>query len=261
MKYLIAVLALAIVCSCSAWAQVDASSPEGQALGAISQEKDAAKKQALLEEFVKKFPNSSQSAWAWEQLQDDYLQAKDFDKTLEAGDKALAADADNPIPAYNNLKAAEGKGDVDLIMKWSAETSRIARKVVASAKPGDDADAKARADYAQQLDTYSDYALLAAALKTTDAKQIILLAEALRQRSPKCEYLGKLTGRYLTALQQAGQNDKVGAAAEKILAGDPNNPNALLAAANFNMEHQNLDKSLTQSTKLVDVLQASKKPD
>jgi tetratricopeptide (TPR) repeat protein len=261
MKNLIAVFALVLACICPAWAQVDASSPEGQALGAISQEKDAAKKQALLEEFVKKFPSSSQSAWAWEQLQDDYLEAKDFDKALEAGEKALATDPDNPIPAYNNLKAAEGKGDVDLTLKWSAETSRIARKVVASAKPGDDADTKARADYAQQLDTYSDYALLAAALKTTDPKQIILLAETLQQRSPKSEYLGKLTGRYLAALQQAGQNDKVGAAAEKILQGDPNNPDALLAAANFNMEHQNLDKSLAQSTKLVEVLQASKKPD
>jgi len=260
MKRLLGVFALLLAILCPAWAQVDASSPEGMALGAITRETDAAKKQALLEEFVSKFPTSSQAAWAWEQLQDGYLQAKDYSKALEAGEKALATDPDNPIPAYENLKAAEGLNDVDATLKWAAETSRIARKVIASTKP-DDADAKGRAEYDQQLDTYSDYAVFAAALKVTDPQKIIVITETLQQRSPKSEYVGKLTGRYLAALQQAGQKDKVGPAADKILQSDPNNQDALLAAANFNMEHQNLDKSLALAAKLVEVLQAAKKPE
>jgi len=260
MKRLAGVVALVIAFLCPVWAQVDASSPEGMALGAITRETDAAKKQTLLEDFVKKYPSSSQAAWAWEQLQDGYLQAKDYDQAIEAGEKALAADPDNPIPAYENLKAAEGKGDVDLILKWAGETSRIARRVIGSTKP-DDAEAKARADYDQQLDTYSDYAVFAVALKTTDPQKIIAIAETLQQRSPKSEYMGKLTGRYLAALQQAGQLDKVGPAADKILQADPNNQDALLAAANFNMERQNLDKSLSLAAKLVEVLQAAKKPE
>ena len=78
MKRLVGVCALLLAFLCPVWAQVDASSPEGMALGAITREADAAKKQALLEEFVKKYPSSSQAAWAWEQLQDGYLQAKDY---------------------------------------------------------------------------------------------------------------------------------------------------------------------------------------
>jgi tetratricopeptide (TPR) repeat protein len=260
MKRLVGIFALLLAFLCPIWAQVDASSPEGMALGAITRETDAAKKQALLEEFVKKFPSSSQSAWAWEQLQDGYLQAKDYAKALEAGEKALATDPDNPIPAYENLKAAEGLNDEDAVLKWAAETSRLARKAIAATKP-DDADAKARADYDQQLDTYSDYAVFAVALKVTDPKKIVACAEALQQRSPKSEYVGKLAGRYLAALQQAGQGDKVGPAAEKILQGDPNNADALVAAANFNMEHQNLDQSLAFAAKLTQALQAAKKPD
>jgi tetratricopeptide (TPR) repeat protein len=260
MRRLVGVCALLLAFLCPVWAQVDASSPEGMALGAITREADAAKKQALLEDFVKKYPTSSQAAWAWEQLQDGYLQAKDYAKAMEAGEKALATDTGNPIPAYENLKAAEGLNDEDAILKWAAETSQLARKAIAATNP-DDAEAKARADYDQQLDTYSDYAVFAVALKETDPKKIVACAEALQQRSPKSEYVGKLAGRYLAALQQAGQGDKVGPAADKILQGDPNNMDALLAAANFNMEHQDLDKSLAFAGKLTQLLQTAKKPD
>ena len=103
--------------------------------------------------------------------------------------------------------------------------------------------------------------MFAVALKETDPKKIVACAEALQQRSPKSEYVGKLAGRYLAALQQAGQGDKVGPAADKILQGDPNNMDALLAAANFNMEHQDLDKSLAFAGKLTQLLQTAKKPD
>jgi tetratricopeptide (TPR) repeat protein len=178
MMRLLGIFALLLAFLGPVWAQVDASSPEGMALGAITRETDAAKKQALLEEFVNKFPSSSQSAWAWEQLQDGYLQAKDYAKALEAGEKALATDSDNPIPAYENLKAAEGLNDEDAILKWAAETSRLARKAIAATKPND-ADAKARADYDLQLDTYSDYAVFAVALKEADPKKIVASAEAL----------------------------------------------------------------------------------
>ena len=173
MKRLVSIFALLLAFLCPVWAQVDASSPEGMALGAITRETDAAKKQALLLEFVKKYPGSSQAGWAWETVQ-----AKDYAKALEAGETALATDPDNPIPAYENLKAAEGLNDSDAILKWAAETSRLARKAITATKP-DDADAKARADYDQQLDTYSDYAVFAFALKETDPKKIVASAEAL----------------------------------------------------------------------------------
>ena len=72
------------------------------------------------------------------------------------GEKALAANADNPVLAYNNLKASEGKNDPDGVIKWSAETSRLARKTIDSAGTSGGADAKGRAEYAQQLDSYSE---------------------------------------------------------------------------------------------------------
>ena len=255
------VLSITLACSIYAGQGVDAGSPEGQMLGAISKETDPAHKQAMMEEFVKTYPTSTQAGWAWEQLQAAYLQGQQYDRALEAGEKALAVNADDPVVAYNNLKAAEGKGDPDGVIKWSAETSQLARKTIDSAGKSGAADAKGRADYAQQLDSYSEYSIYALALKTTDPQKVIALSQSLQQRNPKSQYMGKLSGIYLNAMRQAGQNDQIGPVAEKLLEADPNSADALFAAADYSMQHQNMDKCLEHSTKLVQVMQQASKPE
>jgi tetratricopeptide (TPR) repeat protein len=259
--WLAVVLSITLACSIYAGQGVDAGSPEGQMLGAISKETDPAHKQAMMEEFVKTYPTSTQAGWAWEQLQAAYLQGQQYDRALEAGEKALAVNADDPVVAYNNLKAAEGKGDPDGVIKWSAETSQLARKTIDSAGKSGAADAKGRADYAQQLDSYSEYSIYALALKTTDPQKVIALSQSLQQRNPKSQYMGKLSGIYLNAMRQAGQNDQIGPVAEKLLEADPNSADALFAAADYSMQHQNMDKCLEYSTKLVQVMQQASKPE
>ena len=242
------------------WAQAfDPNTPDGAMVAAIQKESDSGHKQAMLEEFVKTYPNSSQASWAWEQLQTAYLQGQQYDKAIDAGQKVLATRPDTTEVAYNNLKAAEGKNDPDAVMKWSAETSRDARKEVDSFKAG--ADDKARLDYAKQVDTYTEYSLFATALKTTDPAKIVALTESLEQRSPQSPYLSKAYGRYLNALRQTGQNDKAGAAAEAEAQRDPANEDVLLIAADYNMQHNNQDKLLTYSTKLSELMQTKAKPE
>jgi len=143
-------------------------------------------------------------------------------------------------------------------MKWSAETSRLARKDLASPKPGE---GKEQMDYAKQVDTYTEYAIYATALKTTDNAKLIPLIESLEQRSPDSPYLSKSYGRYLNALKQTGQNDKAGAAAEKEAQRDPSNEDVLTFAANYNMERKDWDKSLNYSTKLADLMPNKAKPE
>jgi hypothetical protein len=257
---IVAAALLAGLCS-SSWGQkllIDTSTAEGKTLAEIAQQQDAARKQTMLEDFMKTYPQSTQAAWVYGQLQTIYLQDKQYDKVLEAGEKALAGGADNVDLAYNNLKAAEGKNDPDGVAKWSAETSALARKVEQSQPLGDDA--KARIDYAKQVDTYTEYSVYATVLKTTDPAKIIALVEPLEQRSPKSEYLSKSYGMYLNALRQTGQNEKAGAAAEKEADRDPTNEDVLLIAADYNMQKQNQDKALAYAAKLSEVMQAKTKP-
>jgi tetratricopeptide (TPR) repeat protein len=237
----------------------DPSTPDGSMVGSIQKEADPHQKQALLEEFVQKFPNSRLAGWAWSQLQAAFLQAQQYDKAIEAGEKSLASDPDAIDVAYNNLKAAEAKNDPDGVMKWSAETSRAARKNIQDAKPGV-AD-PAHLDYAKQVDTYTEYSIYATTLKTTDPGKIIALTESLEQRSPESAYLSKAYGRYLNALNQSGQGDKAGAAALREYQRNPSNEDALVVLADYSMRQKENDKTIIYSTKLAEVMQSKAKPD
>ena len=259
MKSVVLMAALLIALSYPSKGQAfDPSTPDGGMVASIQKESDAGKKQAMLEEFVQKYPDSKNAGWAWGQLQTGYLQAQQYDKAIEAGQKSLASDPDAVEVAYNNLKAAEGKNDPDAVIKWSAETSRLARKEVASPKSGD---GKEQIDYAKQVDTYTEYSIFATSLKTTDSAKVIALVESLEQRNPDSPYLSKAYGRYLNALRQAGQNDKAGAAAEKEAQRDPSNEDVLAFAADYDLRQKDMDKSLTYSTKLAGLMQSKAKPE
>ncbi len=238
---------------------INPNTPDGQMLESIQKESDPAKKQELLQQFIKTYPTSAGTGWAWGQLQAGYLQGKEYDKALEAGEKSLIADPDNTEVAYDNLKASEAKDDPDGVMKWSAATSKAARKEVAGFREG--YDDKARLDYAKQVDTYTEYAIYAMSAKTTDAAKIVALVESLEQRAPQSPYLGKAYGRYLNALQQAGQKEKAGAAAEKELQRDPNNEDVLAFAASNSLQKNNAPETLTYAAKLAEVMQSKPKPD
>lgn len=88
-------LVMAIVLAIPAFAQhkivIPAGTPEDQALVAISNESDAQKKIAMLEDFVSKFAdNKAAAAYGYWQLAQQ-TSASDPQKALEYGDKALAA--------------------------------------------------------------------------------------------------------------------------------------------------------------------------
>jgi len=238
---------------------IDPNTPDGKMVESIQKESDPAKKQGLLQDFIKEFPASAQTGWAWGQLQAAYLQAQQYDKVLEAGEKSLAADPDNTEVAYNNLKAAEAKNDADGVMKWSAATSKAARKDIAGFRDG--YDDKARLDYAKQVDTYTEYSVYAMAAKTADPAKIVSLVESLEQRAPQSPYLDRAYGRYLNALQQTGQKEQAGAAAEKELQRDPNNEDVLAFAASYNLQKNDPQQTLAYSTKLAELMQSKPKPD
>src|SRR5689334_11664799 len=191
---------------------VDSGSPEGKQIAAIEHETDAAKKQAMLEEFAKGAPSKTLSSWAYSQIQALYMQGQQYDKAIETGQLASSLDPNNLDAAYACLKASEAKGDSEAMIKWAGETHRIAAKPLEAGAA--DPNNTARADYLKQVATYADYSLFAASFKATDPSKIIALVDALEQQNPASPYLGQAYGRYLNALQNSGQPDKALAAAD-----------------------------------------------
>jgi tetratricopeptide (TPR) repeat protein len=113
---------------------INVGTPEGQMLQAIGQEPDDDKKLVLAQDFLAKYPKHEGAGWVASQLEVIYVKQKDYDKALEAGEKALANDPNDLDVAYNGLKAAEGKEDPELVKTWSARTSALARKTIAATK-------------------------------------------------------------------------------------------------------------------------------
>ncbi len=110
------------------------------------------------------------------------------------------------------------------ILTWSLRTDEIAGKI--TSKPPADDDEKQYAEHAKEVNKYAEYALYAAALKSTDEKLIVGLSEALTKANPKSQYLWLVTPNYLRALGAKGCTE-----ATKLAAADSNNAEALLFEA------------------------------
>jgi len=271
MKSCIFFLTFALVAAPGAFGQrhklgeVNAETPEGQLLQQIGQESDDAKKLGLLEQFAAKHPKHEAAGWVYEQLQAGYLKANQPDKVIEVGDKLLAIDAEHLEAAHQSLKAAEARKDPDLVVKWSNQTSQIAKKVVAAPKPKEEEEVeewKRRVDYAKQVDTYTEYSLYANALQVPDPKKRIELIEALEKRNPNSEYLAKAVHHRFLAYRQAGDNQKAVALAEKVLATDQSNEDMLLVVTDQYLQtKREPEKVYSYSSKMIELMSAKPKPE
>ena len=231
---------------------INSETDEGMLLQQIERQTDEPKKQALLEQFIAKYPKHQGAPWVYRQLQAIYTNKKQFDKTLDAGTKALAVDADDLDAAYNNLKAAEAKSDIDLIRKWALRTSELAHKNAHSAP----------AEYAMQVGVYCEYSLYSAASHSTDPNKVVDLVETLEHLNPESQYVPKAYGNYLATLRKMDQVDKAGSAAEKLADRGVNNEDVLMVAADYNLQKKTQPEKVIQySTRLIEALRSKPKPE
>jgi len=200
--------------------------PEGQILQNLGQDTDDARKVALAQDFLSKFPKHEAAGWVASQLEAGLLGQKEYDKVLEAADMAWANGQDMDV-AYYALRAAVTKNDVAETKKWSARTSEVARKTASAIKPSDD-DSKQQAEYAKQVNEYSEYALYVVALKA-QPKDAVDLVDTLMKQNIKSQYLPEVANAYFAALTKAGEGGKICGAAERMAV--DKNAEAMLQAA------------------------------
>jgi tetratricopeptide (TPR) repeat protein len=241
---------------------INVSTPEGQMLQSIGQESDDGKKAALAQDFLDKYPKHEGAGWVAGQLEVIYVKQKDYDKALEVADKAVVNSPDDLDVAYNGLKAAEGKEDPDVLKTWSARTSAIAHKIIASTKTPADDDAKQYLEYVKGVDTYADYALYSLAIKVqTNPKQLAELGAALEQQNIKSQYMPLLSGLYLNALTQSGQAAKTCSVADKLAAANSKDGDALVMAADCSLRHNSFDRAAANATRAVEAIASRSKPE
>jgi tetratricopeptide (TPR) repeat protein len=245
-------------------ASINPESPDGKLIQQSMQETDSAKKLAVLEQFLSQFADKQETTeWVLSQVQPLYVKAGNYDKAIEAGEKLLALDAGDIDAAYTNLKAAEGKKDAQAILKWSGQTSQIARKIVNDPKPaGEDAEEwKQSVDYAKQVDTYTEYALYLAALQSADPQAVMMFTGTLEQRNPQSQYIPQLMEKYAASARQAKAMPKAVELGERAFSRNQFNSDMLLAMSDYYMQQKQAEKALRYSTKAVEVIATQAKPE
>jgi len=218
---------------------INVGSPEGQLLQNIGQEADEAKKVAMMQEFLDKYPMHEGAGWVCVQLQAVYM--KVLDSSPDAIDVGL-----------NTIKAAEGKDDPQAVKKAAVKTAQIARKLEA-VKPADD-DAKAMIEHDKEVGNYAEYALYAASLKSKDPKEVAEIGAALEEANPKSQYLWLATPNYVRALGAKGC-----ATASKLAAADSKNAEAFLVAADCAWRGSRADGAVSGGTRALEALNSRPK--
>jgi hypothetical protein len=231
---------------------INVGTPEGQLLQNIGQEADEAKKVAMMQEFMDKYPMHEGAGWVCVQLQAVYLAQKNYDKALDAGMKVLDSSSDAIDVGLNTIKAAEGKEDTEAVRKAAVKTAQIARKLEA-VKPADD-DAKAMIEHDKEVGNYAEYALYAATLKSKDPKEVAEIGAALEEANPKSQYLWLATPNYLRALGAKGC-----ATASKLGAADSKNAEAFLVAADCAWRGSRADGAVSGGTRALEALNSRPK--
>jgi tetratricopeptide (TPR) repeat protein len=265
MRSLILVFALLASLGSVASAQrlfVESDTVEGQLLQQIDAEKDEAKRVALLEKFANDFPNHEAVTWVLSNLQSAALQSKEYDKVLEIATRILALDPDDVAAAHNALRAVEAKKDPELVRRWSSQTSTIAKRVIATPARDDEEaeDHKAKVEFAQQVDIYTEYSLYAAALSSTDEKVKTGLIETLETRNPKSEYLAQMRTSQAAVVRQVDAEEAVRFGEESFAKGNYNIDQMFMVASYHMQRRSNPDKVVLFGLKLLEVVETTPKP-
>jgi len=243
--------------------EINTQTPEGALLADAGRTDDEAKKTALLEEFIQKYPKHDGVPFAGTQLQAIYLKNGSFDKVIQVADTILAVDPAVPLAAYNALQAAEQKKDYAAIQTWALKTADAAKKQLAMPKPGDDSQAEQWTkdqDYAKQVIVRCEYSLFHAAVETQDPQAKANLGEALLNLNPDSQYAAQTLPHYLYGLMQTGQAAKATAVAEKILEKDPSNDSMMVLVADNSLSAKDPQKASAFAAKAIETLKAKTAP-
>ncbi len=257
--------------SCSNYSII-IGSPEDKLMLAVNGADDPNAKIAALEKFAQAHPNSTYAPCAQELLTKNYVQLKQYDKAIAAGQKAIAANHLDVSFLQNLLQAYIGLGKAspdafDVIAK-AAPQIKAESKVFTKLNEAPAKVAAAKKAALQQVDrdkAYMMYAFLNLFPRVTDPNQRIKALDQFCQAYPELakEHAGNLNYRYAVAYAQINQPEKADAYAEKAIAADPNDIDALNLVAYhyaFRVPSKRAEAA-TYANKVLALIPAAKKPE
>jgi tetratricopeptide (TPR) repeat protein len=257
-----------------AWAQfgknvtIPAGSEEDHQLSAINAATDPAQKLQLIDAFAKAHADGDFAIVANEQYVNYYLDAKQYDKAFEYGDKIFALDPDSFSNVVNMVRAANEKGDVSRLFSYGEKAGGIIQRYKAMPAPsGTSADEwtaqkNNKLNEIKENESYIEQSMLNAANQHKEpAKRAELLVRFSKAfpDSPNAEQAMTMAA---FAYQQAQNRAKMTEVASGVLAKDPDNIGILLLLADdYSEKNEQLDKAEAYAKKAAALCDAAKKPE
>jgi tetratricopeptide (TPR) repeat protein len=272
-NFLGALLLLAITAG-PAWAQfgknvtIPAGSEEDHQLSAINAATDPAQKLQLIDAFAKAHAEGDFAIVANEQYVSYYLDAKQYDKAFEYGDKIFALDPDSFSNVVNMVRAANEKGDVSRLFSYGEKAGGIIQRCKAMPAPsGTSADEwtaqkNNKLNEIKENESYVEQSMLNAANQQKEpamrAELLVRFSKAFPD-SPNAEQAMTMAA---FAYQQAQNRAKMTEVASGVLAKDPDNIGILLLLADdYSEKNEQLDKAEAYAKKAAALCDAAKKPE
>src|SRR5271165_85817 len=230
---------------------------------------DPSQKLPLIDEFSKAHPEGDLQIVADEQYVNYYINAKQYDKAFEYGDKLFALDPDNYTNAVNLMvRAANEKGDTEKLFFYGEKANAILQRYKAAPTPeGTDPNAweSTRTTKLANLKDDQDYlqqSLLSAAYNAKDVAKKADYCERYAKMYPDTPEGKQAAASAASFYLQAQNRPKMMEVANGVLAKDPDNISILLLLADdYSEKNEQLDKAEAYAKKVVSLTDTAKKPD
>ncbi len=242
MKIHLWLLALVLLIAPSLLAQskiiIPAGTPEDQALQAVSNENDAQKRTAMLQDFVQKFAsNPAAVAYGNWQLSQLYLAAGDSAKALAYGDKALAAMPDVVEILQSQVDVAQQMKSYEKVVEYAARGVSVINSVEKQPKPENLTAEDWKSHLAGEKSAlqpsydYLEVAAYNAIASQKDARHRLAMVERFTNAFPGSRFGEQTAALGILSLQQMQDWSRLAAFADKAAAANPDNVVVLAVVA------------------------------
>lgn len=198
-----------------------------------------------------------------------YLKLNNFDKTIEYGEKDIAANSFDLNLLVNLMRAYVGSGKATDTAFDAID--KVAGQIKVESNPPRQANVseadwqKAKDEIAAQLKdqrAYAEYAFFQLLPRVADGKKRVQYLDAFMQTYPDTSNANQVNFQYFLAYQTANDAAKTAEYGEKAIASDPNNVATLnLVADDYVSRQTNLDKASDYAKKVVDLAPKMQKPE
>jgi tetratricopeptide (TPR) repeat protein len=247
---------------------ISAGSEVDRELNDINAATDPAAKLKLIDAFSAAHPEADLQILADEQYVNHYLNAKQYDKVFEYGDKLFALDPDNFSNAVNMVRAANEKGDTDHLFAAGEKAAGILQRFKAQAPPAGTSPEAWKVQQQQKLESikdnqdYVEQSLMNAAFQQKDPTKKAALLVRYATLFPDSPNSVQALSAAAVTYQQAQNRPKMLETANSALAKDPDNLGMLLLLADdYSEKGEQLDKAEAYAKKAASLCDTAKKPE